>query len=109
MKRFTLGMLLALVASAILVAPGGAAKPANGVTCDPTTTTVTWRAGTDAWSVTIHTRGSVWEFRSDPAVPIPNGPGSVSFTTPPDALNAEGVIFTKKGQGIFISDNNCLV
>ena len=108
MKRLTLGMLLALVASAILVAPGSAGKPADGVSCGPTTT-VTWTPGTVFWSVQIVTTTcSSFVFASVPGVPL-NGPGSASFETPAGAVGASGAIIPKKGPGIPITDTNCSV
>jgi len=46
MKRLTLGTLLALVAGAILVAPGLAAKPLDAITCNPTGGSLSWTSGT---------------------------------------------------------------
>lgn len=84
-RKIGLGTLLAvIVASAVLAAPGGAGKPADGITCGPTSTTLTWRPGIDSYSFTISTSGAPIVYMSNPAVPIPNSPGSVSVTTPRD-------------------------
>ena len=107
MKRLTLGTLLALVASAILVAPGGAAKPADGITCGPTTTTVSWTSGTTSVSGFLsRADGShTVEFVSDSS--LGNGPGSTSFATPADAVSATATIIHKKGPSARVNDSDC--
>jgi hypothetical protein len=107
MKRLTLGALLALVASAILVTPGGAAKPTDAITCDPTTTILSWTSGTTSYSGFLsRADGShTVEFANDG--PVGNGPGSISFATPADAVSATATIIHKKGLSARVNDSDC--
>jgi len=108
MKRLMLGALLALVVSAILVAPGGAAKPTAAITCGPTTTTLSWTSGTTSYSGFLATADGTThtvEFANEG--PVGNGPGSISFPTPAGSASATATIINKKGLSVRVHDSDC--
>ena len=84
-KQKTIGLVAvlgAVVASVILAAPGGAAKPADSVTCNPYpgTSTITWRAGTTrilytSWNLSENTGNGIHVVNR-------NSPGSFTADTP---------------------------
>ena len=103
MKKPLIGTLLAaIVASAILAAPGGAAKPVYSVTCVVGTgglTTMTWISGTSTADV-------VWrDARSTPlgemlVTVTTHGPDSTVMDTPTDAaIDTAQVTFSGKKSG----------
>ena len=97
-------LLAATAASAILSAPGGAAKPEYSVTCDVRTgglTAVTWISGTTSADVT---------WRDTNATPLgdtvhitvtTHGPDGTAIDTPATAANADvaEVVFDGKKPG----------
>ena len=101
MKKPLLGTLLATaVASAILAAPGGAAKPQYSITCTVGTggfTTLTWISGTTGARVTWKDGApnpvTVDEF--DVTVTT-HGHDSVVLNTPATAATASVAFFGKK-------------
>jgi hypothetical protein len=93
MKKLTLGTLLAaLAASAILAAPGDAAKPIYTITCAVGTggvTTLTWASGTTGYSGEwLESDGTTPAGFFDNIQPLGNGPGSTTFGTAPNAATA---------------------
>jgi hypothetical protein len=109
MKKLTLGTLLAaLAASAILAAPGGAAKQKYSITCNAGTlgTTLTWGSGTTGYS-------GDWRNSSNTVIaffstdqPLGNSPGSTSFDTAQNAVTAE-VTFMGRNVGAKLAPATC--
>jgi hypothetical protein len=111
-KKLTLGTVFAaIVASAILAAPGGAAKPIFSVACTSSSITLTWPSGTTGvnyatWSGFDGTGNQVAVGNQ----PIsPNGPGSVTI----DLSGASGpsvsatATFTNRKTGARLAPVNC--
>ena len=110
MKKRLIGTLLAaVVASAVLVAPGGATKPADAITCSPTESTLSWASGTTSYSGDYYNSSdqSVLSFSSNGPV---HGPGSISLPTPPaDAATVGATLIKKKGFPVRLVDAGCSV
>ena len=88
MKKLILGTLVALAASAILAAPGGAAKPAYALSCTPTTIRVSWTSNTAGYFGAVFTSsGGEVRFQA-PIGSLGNSPGVTSFATPAGAVTA---------------------
>ena len=85
---------LVLATGSILAEPGGAAQPADTITCTATTTTLTWVAGTTRVDYE-------WRDASNNVVatgfatPASNHPDSTQIDTPSNAATA-GATFTPR-------------
>lgn len=99
MKQPRLGTLLATaVASAILAAPGGAAKPTYSVTCSVGTgglTTLTWISGTTGARV-IWQDGAANPLGQADVTVTTNHRGSVNLNTPASAETVSVTFFGRK-------------
>ena len=101
-------LLAATAASAILSAPGGAAKPEYSVTCVVGTgglTAVTWISGTTSAHVTWRETDSTPLDTADITVTT-HGPGGTAIDTPATAANADAadVSFFGKKPGFAAAD-----
>jgi hypothetical protein len=111
MRKLTLGTLLAaLAASAILAAPGGAAKPAYTITCTVGVggmTTLTWASGTTGYSGEwFASDGTTPTGQFSNIAPLGNGPGSTTFSTAPNSATAS-VTFTGRKVGAKLAPVAC--
>ena len=82
MKKLTLGTLLAaLAASAMLAAPGGAAKPIYSISCTSSSLTLTWPSGTTGadWTVNTGANGTGNELAAGHSTISPHGHGMTTI------------------------------
>jgi len=110
MKKLMLGTLLAALAvSAILAAPGGAAKQKYSITCKAGTlgTTLTWGSGTTGYSGKfLASDGTTTLATFSNLLPLGNSPGSTSFDTAQNAAYAD-VTFMGRNVGAKLAPATC--
>jgi hypothetical protein len=111
-RKLTVGTVFAaIVASAILAAPGGAAKPTFSVACTSSSITLTWPSGTTGVNyATFSGPNGTGNMVAVGTQPIsPNGPGSVTidFSGAIGPSVSAAATFTSRKTGAKLAPVNC--